>query len=204
MGKCCRPMDLYILAMPRDLRPNPGGERAKENGVSKRTQEELDRLVRDRPDLLERVQQGEVSAHRAAVEAGIIRIPTALEVAQKAVAKLTARLLKRGFQLNRDQETARLFNESGWTQERIASKLGKVQRWVSYRLVFGRFLMFRTTCSKDEITTQSLTEGAFRQSRSPCVDGNDPGRVHLADCSAIIENRRLLVQSRPGSSDSRP
>jgi hypothetical protein len=62
----------------------------------------------------------------------------------------------------RDQEMARLFEESEWTQQKIARKVGKTQRWVSYRLLFGRFLSFRTTCSKDAPGIASLTEGAFR------------------------------------------
>lgn len=55
---------------------------AESNGISSRTQRKLDRLARDRPDLLERVQHGEQSAHRATVEAGIIRVPMALEVTE--------------------------------------------------------------------------------------------------------------------------
>jgi hypothetical protein len=40
-------------------------ERAQANGVGKRTQEKLDRLARERPDLHERVKAGELSAPRA-------------------------------------------------------------------------------------------------------------------------------------------
>jgi hypothetical protein len=50
--------------------------RAKAAGVSVRTQRKLDRLARERPDLLAEVRAGRLSAHRAAIEAGVVRKPT--------------------------------------------------------------------------------------------------------------------------------
>jgi hypothetical protein len=52
---------------------HPQTERAEQNGISRRTQIKLDRLARERPDLHERVKAGELSAHRAAIEAGFIK-----------------------------------------------------------------------------------------------------------------------------------
>jgi hypothetical protein len=52
--------------------PRSQAARAKEGGVSRRTQQKLGALARVRPDLLEAVRAGRISAHRAAVEAGII------------------------------------------------------------------------------------------------------------------------------------
>ena len=46
-------------------------ERAKSNGVSHYTQRKLDRLAKDRPDLLERVKSKELSVQAAAIEADI-------------------------------------------------------------------------------------------------------------------------------------
>jgi hypothetical protein len=46
--------------------------RAEAAGISERTQRKLDRLARDRPDLLAEVRAGRLSAHRAALEAGIV------------------------------------------------------------------------------------------------------------------------------------
>jgi hypothetical protein len=71
----------------------------------------------------------------------------------------------------RDQQMARLFVESAWSQQELAERLAKrwgkevSQRWVSYHLVFGRFLtFFSTSCAKDEWKIPSnLTEGAFRR-----------------------------------------
>jgi hypothetical protein len=49
----------------------------------------LRRLRKDRPDLHKEVIAGKKTAHRAMVEAGFRKAPTALEAAKKAVAKLT-------------------------------------------------------------------------------------------------------------------
>lgn len=49
-----------------------------------------------------------------------------------------------------EQALALLFHRSGWTQQELAKVEGKSQRWVSYRLTFGRFLNFRTNVLKLE------------------------------------------------------
>jgi hypothetical protein len=61
-----------------------------------------------------------------------------------------------------DQQLALLFARSGWTQEQLAEKERKIQRWVSYRLTFGRFLNFSTTVLNPQIPLSSLTERRFR------------------------------------------
>lgn len=58
-----------------------------------------------------------------------------------------------------DRDLARLFVESGWTQERIAEQIGKSQSWVDQHLRFGRFLNFTTNVVK---LRANLTEGLFR------------------------------------------
>ena len=45
--------------------------RAESNGISDRTQRKLDRLAKDRPDLLQRVKDKELSIQAAAIEADI-------------------------------------------------------------------------------------------------------------------------------------
>ncbi len=57
-----------------------------------------------------------------------------------------------------DQEVSRLFEECGWTQEKIAGRMGKKQPWVSKRLCFGRFLKFIPTGNNFLAT---LTERTF-------------------------------------------
>ena len=50
------------------------------------------RIARDHPDIHERMQSGEFrSVRQAAIEAGIVKVPTPLEVALKAFAKLDRR-----------------------------------------------------------------------------------------------------------------
>jgi hypothetical protein len=51
-------------------------ERASRAGISTRSQRLLDRLAKVRPDLLDEVRAGRLSAHRAALEAGIIGMTT--------------------------------------------------------------------------------------------------------------------------------
>ncbi len=45
------------------------------------------RLRKDRPDLLERVEAGEISAHAAAVEAGFRKLPTPIDLLKRSWAK---------------------------------------------------------------------------------------------------------------------
>ena len=47
------------------------------------------RLARARPDLLEKVKKGELSANAAMIEAGFRKVPTTLDVLRKAWAKAT-------------------------------------------------------------------------------------------------------------------
>jgi hypothetical protein len=56
--------------------PRSQAARAKENGVSTYTQRKLDALARKRPDLLDEVRAGRLSAHAAAGKAGIIGMTT--------------------------------------------------------------------------------------------------------------------------------
>jgi hypothetical protein len=66
-------------------------ERAKSAGISKRQQENLDALARRAPNLHDAVKAGEISVHSACVRAGIVKVPTALEVAKRAWFKLSGR-----------------------------------------------------------------------------------------------------------------
>jgi hypothetical protein len=67
-----------------------------------------------------------------------------------------------GAEAYRDQELARLFEKCGWPQEKIAKRMGKKQQWVSYRLIFARFLQFTTDRCKTPFATENLTEWRFR------------------------------------------
>lgn len=60
----------------------------------------------------------------------------------------------------RDQALAVFFYRSGWTQEHLAKKEGKSQKWVDFRLRFGRFLS--TMVLNPETAPNNLTERRFR------------------------------------------
>lgn len=64
-------------------------ERAQQARIGRRTQIKLDRLARERPDLLEEVKAGRLSTHGAAIEAGIVKVPTTLEKLRKLWSKAT-------------------------------------------------------------------------------------------------------------------
>lgn len=60
-------------------------DRAKQNGVHRKTQEKLDRLsASGRQDLLEKISVGEMKVHTAAKLAGIVKPPSQLEIAKRA------------------------------------------------------------------------------------------------------------------------
>lgn len=65
----------------------------------------------------------------------------------------------------RDRELARLFGECGWSQERIAKRMGKTQGWVSQRIIFAAFLSFITTGNKIDRLTERAFRGAYSRTR---------------------------------------
>ena len=63
----------------------------------------------------------------------------------------------------RDSKRARAaFHCSGWTQEELAAKEGKTQKWIDYRLRFGRVFHFTTMVVKTNSLPANLTERRFR------------------------------------------
>jgi hypothetical protein len=92
---------------------------------------------------------------------------------------------KKGIETARDRLLAAFFHRSNWTQEQIAKKEGKTQRWVSYRLLFGRFLHFRTDVLNTETLPNNLTEGRFLKywERAPACGGNERQRLCGLTCA---------------------
>jgi hypothetical protein len=70
--------------------PKYQASRADSNGISERQQRKLDALARKAPEAFDRVKAGELSVHRACVEAGITKELTALEKAQAAARGLSS------------------------------------------------------------------------------------------------------------------
>jgi hypothetical protein len=83
-----------------------------------------------------------------------------------------------------DQADAMLLLESGWTQERIAEKVGKSKSWADYYLRFARFLDSHRggdngTEPPRAPIPQNLTERAFREAWKNCFakESNEIGLV---------------------------
>lgn len=97
----------HTLAEGRQIAYPPPSQssRAARSGVSPRQQRKLDALARRAPALLEEVRQGKKSCHRACVEAGIVKLPTLMEVAQRAWLKMTAEQRKAFLEWLEQQES---------------------------------------------------------------------------------------------------
>jgi hypothetical protein len=62
-----------------------------------------------------------------------------------------------------EQELARFFYSSGWTQEHLAEKVGVNQKTISRRVLFGQFLDFRPAGLKSDSALKALSEASFRK-----------------------------------------
>lgn len=87
----------------------------------------------------------------------------------------------------RDQALAVLFYRSGWTQEELAKKEGKSQRWIAYRLCFGRFLNFSTMVLNPETLPNSITERRFR-SFWERTEGSTNERARFQDVIGLMQD----------------
>lgn len=65
-------------------------DRAGVNGVGVVTQRKLDALARHAPDLLEEVKAGRMSAHAAALKAGLVKQPCPVKAAMRAVGQMNS------------------------------------------------------------------------------------------------------------------
>jgi len=92
----------------------------------------------------------------------------------------------------RDQFLASLFARSGWTQEELAVKEGKSQRWISYRLVFGRFLNFSTPVLNSDWWPKNITEGKFRTYWEQTSGGNE--RQRFSEVQKLMANDVIVRQ----------
>jgi hypothetical protein len=91
------------------------------------------------------------------------------------------------------QELARLFYRSGWTQQRLAEKEGKTQQWIALQVKFGQFLDFTTTVVNSKIGP-AVTEGSFRECWKK-TEGNDRERFQQA-ARLLSERTEVLVRRK--------
>jgi len=64
--------------------------------------------------------------------------------------------------IRREQELARYFYSSGWTQEHLAERIGGSPAHVGKRVRFGQFLDFCSADQKSFLPTKTITEFGFR------------------------------------------
>jgi len=99
----------------------------------------------------------------------------------------------------RDQAMAILFHRSGWTQEMLAQKEDKSQRWMAYHLCFGRFLEFSTTVLNSENPPSRLTEGRFRAFWEKTDKNETNERIRFRQALDLMrENIGIAVSPRHG------
>jgi transcriptional regulator with XRE-family HTH domain len=96
-----------------------------------------------------------------------------------------------------EQELARLFARSGWTQKELAKKEGLGETHISYLLRFGQFLDFCTTVGKSELVSSdslsALTVSRFRGYWSRITEGRRDylgihNRDHFRAIAGMIAN----------------
>jgi hypothetical protein len=92
-----------------------------------------------------------------------------------------------------EQELARLFHVSGWTQEELAKVEGKSRPWIDQTLRFGRFLEIAT----DSINARSLNLHQFRNLWKDRSDKGSPENVRFKQVLAAVEAASIRSQQRP-------
>jgi hypothetical protein len=94
-----------------------------------------------------------------------------------------------------EQALARLFYESGWTQDQLAAEEGKSQQWVSYRLRFGAFLAFTTSGGNHGIPPANLTERRFRGYWEQTDKAESNERIRFREVLRLMEPDERLGKS---------
>lgn len=100
----------------------------------------------------------------------------------------------------RDQALADLFYRSGWTQDRLAEKEGKSQKWVDFQLRFGRFLNFSTTGTNPQKPPLNLTERAFRGFWEQTEKGADE-RARFRGVAELLAGKTRIGDSHSPKTD---
>jgi hypothetical protein len=93
----------------------------------------------------------------------------------------------------RAQALARLYAQSGWTQEALAEVEGMSQQRITQLLVFGRFL-FTTVCSK----AVDCSEGQFRAIWAR-TDKAASDEARFAAVEAMFEEESMQQRTAPGT-----
>jgi len=100
-----------------------------------------------------------------------------------------------------EQELAKLFDRSGWTQEQLAKKEGMSQRRTSELLKFGQFLGFSATGAKIE-NGPVLNERSFRKCWAQTSTGSNQSPVH--DRDRFREVARMIADAAETGTRKKP
>ncbi len=93
-----------------------------------------------------------------------------------------------------DQELARLFFQSGWTQEQLAAIEQKSQKWVDFRVRFGRFLGLSTTV----LIPKTLTERRFRSYWDRTDKSEKNERIRFGAVARLMDAEMTLSKPHKG------
>lgn len=92
---------------------------------------------------------------------------------------------------HRDQELARLFVRSGWTQEELAKAEGCKQPYIAKRLLLGRFLSF----IPNGIVAKNLTVGRFGSYWEQTDKTETNERIRFREVQRLVESNIRLHKS---------
>ena len=98
-----------------------------------------------------------------------------------------------------EQALAKLFWECGWTQDEIALRERKSQKWVDQRTRFGRFLFYAAN-STTGTNVENLTERAFRAywDQTGGSDIRRFGQIAEMLSTGRVTNRNMLMDQIRG------
>lgn len=100
-----------------------------------------------------------------------------------------------------DQELAKLFDRSGWTQEQLAAKEGKKQPYVSRRLQFGRFLAIMPN---GIILSDDFSEGRFRSYWDATASLKGNNTIRFAAVAEMVRTGQEPPKKRAGGTQLPP
>lgn len=95
----------------------------------------------------------------------------------------------------RDQALAKLFYQSGWTQQELADKEGKSRQQIQRQLRFGQFLAIAPMGANTDSLPKNLSERKFREYWER-TDKAEPDKVRFAMVAKLIKSETSVMTAR--------